>query len=70
MNRSLKRFLKVEEMKGVIIINIVEFNKEYSTTQLRPVFDAACKEKSNFSPNDCLEKGLNLLDTIPSLQYC
>ncbi|GFX90291.1 hypothetical protein TNCV_3848661 [Trichonephila clavipes] len=30
--------------------------KEYLTTQLRPVFDAACKEKGKFSLNDCLEK--------------
>ncbi|GFV89367.1 pro-Pol polyprotein [Trichonephila clavipes] len=41
--------------------------KECSTIQLRPVFDAACKEKGKFSLNDCLEKGLNLLDTIPSI---
>ncbi|GFW42023.1 integrase catalytic domain-containing protein [Trichonephila clavipes] len=41
--------------------------KECSTMQLRPVFDAACKGKGKFSLNDYIEKGLNLLDTIPSI---
>ncbi|XP_035221947.1 uncharacterized protein LOC118194846 [Stegodyphus dumicola] len=38
--------------------------KETSTTKLRPVFDASCKDKNSRSLNDCLEKGPNLLEQI------
>ncbi|GFU88153.1 integrase catalytic domain-containing protein [Trichonephila clavipes] len=41
--------------------------EEFSTTQPRPVFDVAFKEKGKFSLIDCVEKGLNLLNTIPSI---
>ncbi|XP_035206922.1 uncharacterized protein LOC118181829 [Stegodyphus dumicola] len=35
-----------------------------STTKLRPVFDASCKDKNSRSLNDCLEKGPNLMEQI------
>lgn len=41
--------------------------KENSTTSVRPVFDASCKQKDFLSLNDCLAKGQNLLELIPSL---
>jgi hypothetical protein len=37
------------------------------TTPVRPVFDASCKYGRNPSLNDCLEKGPNLLEQIPSI---
>ncbi|OXA55097.1 hypothetical protein Fcan01_10291 [Folsomia candida] len=37
------------------------------TTPVRPVFDASCKVSRNPSLNDCLEKGPNLLELIPSI---
>ncbi|XP_054279009.1 uncharacterized protein LOC128997397 [Macrosteles quadrilineatus] len=37
------------------------------TTKLRPVFDASAKEKNQPSLNDCLEKGDNLIELIPSI---
>lgn len=41
--------------------------KEGSTTPLRPVFDASAHEKGRPSLNDCLEKGVNFIEKIPSL---
>ncbi|XP_055942028.1 uncharacterized protein LOC129972072 [Argiope bruennichi] len=41
--------------------------KENSTTKVRPVFDGSAKEKNTPSINDCLEKGPNLIELIPSL---
>ncbi|XP_055947026.1 uncharacterized protein LOC129980670 [Argiope bruennichi] len=41
--------------------------KENSTAKVRPVFDGSAKEKNTPSINDCLEKGPNLVELIPSL---
>jgi len=37
------------------------------TTPVRPVFDASCRMGKGPSLNDCLEKGPNLLEVIPSI---
>lgn len=41
--------------------------KEGSTTRIRPVFDASAREKDKPSLNQCLEKGLNLIEHIPAV---
>ncbi|XP_023217501.1 uncharacterized protein LOC111619908 [Centruroides sculpturatus] len=41
--------------------------KEHSTTKIRPVFDASAKERGNVSLNDCLAKGPNYIELIPSI---
>lgn len=41
--------------------------KEHSTTTIRPVFDASAKVKNSFSLNDCLAKGPNYIELIPSI---
>ncbi|XP_055938030.1 uncharacterized protein LOC129968202 [Argiope bruennichi] len=41
--------------------------KENSATRIRPVFDASAKVKAFPSLNDCLEKGINLVELIPTL---
>ncbi|XP_050516071.1 uncharacterized protein LOC114341344 [Diabrotica virgifera virgifera] len=41
--------------------------KEGSTTAVRPVFDASAREKNKPSLNQCLEKGPNLIESIPLL---
>ncbi|XP_015905345.2 uncharacterized protein [Parasteatoda tepidariorum] len=41
--------------------------KPNSTTKIRPVFDASAKVKFFPSLNDCLEKGENLIELIPSI---
>ncbi|KAJ8979482.1 hypothetical protein NQ317_000358 [Molorchus minor] len=38
-----------------------------ATTKLRPVFDASAKEKRHPCLNQCLEKGINFIERIPSL---
>lgn len=40
--------------------------KEHSTTKIRPVFDASSHEKDSPSLNQCLEKGPNLIELVPS----
>ncbi|XP_028161100.1 uncharacterized protein LOC114353336 [Ostrinia furnacalis] len=37
------------------------------TTKTRPVFDASAKGKNKYSLNACLEKGVNLIELIPTL---
>ncbi|GFT31423.1 integrase catalytic domain-containing protein [Trichonephila clavipes] len=41
--------------------------KPDSTTKIIPVFKASSKQKGAVSLNDCLEKGLNLIELIPSM---
>ncbi|XP_076290996.1 uncharacterized protein LOC143214168 [Lasioglossum baleicum] len=41
--------------------------KENSTTRVRPVFDASAKSHPFPSLNECLEKGENLIEQIPSI---
>jgi len=43
------------------------FKVQSLTTPLRPVFDASCKTKRSPSLNECLEKGPNLMELIPSV---
>ncbi|UYV69496.1 hypothetical protein LAZ67_6003799 [Cordylochernes scorpioides] len=38
-----------------------------STTKIRPVFDASCKDKGNLSLNDCLASGPNVIEQIPAI---
>lgn len=41
--------------------------KESATTPVRPVFDASCKVGKHPSLNDCLYKGPNMIELIPSV---
>ncbi|GFR09129.1 integrase catalytic domain-containing protein [Trichonephila clavata] len=41
--------------------------KDNSTTKVRPVFDGSARQRNCPSLNDCLEKGSNLIELIPSL---
>ncbi|XP_071053604.1 uncharacterized protein [Onthophagus taurus] len=43
------------------------FKESSTTTKVRPVFDASTKEKRTPSLNDCLEKGINLIELIPGV---
>ncbi|XP_050505190.1 uncharacterized protein LOC126883584 [Diabrotica virgifera virgifera] len=38
-----------------------------ASTKIRPVFDASAKEKDKPSLNQCLEKGVNLIELIPAI---
>ncbi|KAF2890893.1 hypothetical protein ILUMI_15280, partial [Ignelater luminosus] len=41
--------------------------KEHSSTKIKPVFDASAREKDRPSLNHCLEKGVNLIELIPTI---
>jgi hypothetical protein len=41
--------------------------KESGTTRVRPVYDASARERGQPSLNKCLEKGMNLIEIIPTL---
>ncbi|GFU55789.1 DUF1758 domain-containing protein [Trichonephila clavipes] len=38
-----------------------------ATTKIRPIFDASAREKGKPSLNDCLYKGVNLIELIPDI---
>ena len=40
---------------------------ESQTTKIRPVFDASASEKGKPSLNECLYKGINLIELIPDI---
>jgi hypothetical protein len=41
--------------------------KESGTTRVRPMFDSSAREHGQPSHNQCLEKGMNLKEIIPTL---
>ncbi|GFT65524.1 uncharacterized protein TNCV_649251 [Trichonephila clavipes] len=41
--------------------------KDNSTTKIRPVFHGSAKEKNSSSINECLEKGPNMVELIPTI---
>ena len=41
--------------------------KESGTTRVRPTFDALARERGQPSLNQCLEKGVNLIEIIPAI---
>ena len=41
--------------------------KESGTTRVRPVFDVPARERGQPSLNQCLEKGVNLIEIVPAL---
>ncbi|GBO21222.1 hypothetical protein AVEN_186454-1 [Araneus ventricosus] len=43
--------------------------KTVGTTRIRPVFDASAKQKGSPTLKDCLGKGLNLIELIPSILH-
>ncbi|UYV72472.1 hypothetical protein LAZ67_9003283 [Cordylochernes scorpioides] len=49
--------------------NLAEYEDilENPTTKVRPVFDASAKKKGKLSLNDCLERGPNMIETIPRI---
>ncbi|GFU30829.1 integrase catalytic domain-containing protein [Trichonephila clavipes] len=56
----LMTFLRLEVQGPVIKL-------DSATTKIRPVFDASAREKGKPSLNDCLYKGVNLIELIPDI---
>lgn len=38
-----------------------------TTTKVRPVFDASTKDRNGWSLNDCINKGVNMIELLPKL---
>ncbi|XP_054713646.1 uncharacterized protein LOC129223104 [Uloborus diversus] len=53
--------------KGHYLPHHPVFKPSSVTTKIRPVFDASCKVNRSPSLNDCLVKGPNLIEEIPSI---
>ncbi|KAI5753166.1 hypothetical protein M8J77_024212 [Diaphorina citri] len=65
-NGIIERVPKGEMHKSAHYLPHHHVLKTGSTTPVRPVFDASAKEKGGVSLNECLEKGPNLIEKIPS----
>lgn len=46
---------------------VIKETSSVSSMKIRPVFDASAKLPNHPSLNDCLETGINLIETIPSI---
>lgn len=55
------------DLKGYYLPHHPVFKPDSLTTKVRPVFDASCKVGRSPSLNDCLFKGPNLIEEIPSI---
>ncbi|GFV74568.1 uncharacterized protein TNCV_5130101 [Trichonephila clavipes] len=44
---------------------VIKLNSQ--TTKVRPVFDASASQRGKLSLNECLHKGINLLEMIPDI---
>lgn len=60
---------EISSMKGHLIPHHAVFKPESKTTPVRPVFDASCKVGRYPSLNECLEKGPNLIELIPTSMF-
>ncbi|OXA44497.1 uncharacterized protein LOC110857830 [Folsomia candida] len=58
-----------EDQAGHYLPHRPVFKPESQTTPVRPVFDASCKSVGKPSLNDCLYKGPNLIELIPSVLH-
>ncbi len=66
-------FIERVEMDNVLVVKYGHFiphhavhKPESKTTPVRPVFDASCKSGRHPSLNECLEKGPNLIELLPT----
>lgn len=59
----------ISSMAGHFIPHHAVFKPESKTTPVRPVFDASCKVGRCPSLNECLEKGPNLIELIPTAMF-
>lgn len=59
--------VQLEEKKGHYLPHRPVVKESSLTTKIRPVFDASAGGKNAPSLNQCLEKGLNLIEQIPSI---
>lgn len=65
-----EKFIEIypqESVRGHFLPHRPVFKPESETTPVRPVFDASCQVGNSPSLNQCLEKGPNLLELIPSI---
>ncbi|GFX99537.1 DUF1758 domain-containing protein [Trichonephila clavipes] len=64
--KKVTEFTSTEDKKNEDYLPHHPVYKDNSTTKIRPVFDGSAKEK-NSSINECLEKGPNMVELIPTI---
>ncbi|XP_044755060.1 uncharacterized protein LOC123314013 [Coccinella septempunctata] len=59
--------LETSSQSGHFLPHHPVYKPSSTTTPVRPVFDASSGAKNQPSLNQCLEKGINLIELIPSM---
>ena len=68
-SKSDRMDVRTDLISGRFLPHRPVFKPDNLTTPIRPVFDASCRVGNNPSLNQCLEKGPNMLELIPSILH-
>lgn len=68
LNRNIIEEVSIDNnQEGHYLAHHPVIKESSLTTKIRPVFDASVQDNNKLSLNNCLEKGINMLENIPRL---